>query len=92
VTYCTVFVTETVKGWEWYYAPREQKGSGSPPTKCFIMYVLRLYCNNKLIILSVYIMFLDNDIVLDVHQKTLKNHGCFYYGIAWYYTTVIVSY
>lgn len=37
-----------------YYAPREQKGSGSPPTKCFIMYVLRL-CNNNII--CIYYVF-----------------------------------
>lgn len=44
------------KPWrEWYYAPREQKGPGSPPTKCFIMYVLRLYCNNNII--CIYYVF-----------------------------------
>lgn len=36
-------------------------------------------------------MFLDDDIVLDVHQKTRKNHCCFYPGITQYYTTVIVT-
>lgn len=55
MTYCTVFGIQTVKGREWYYAPREQKGPGSPPTKCFIMYVLRLYCNNNII--CIYYVF-----------------------------------
>jgi len=66
---------------EWKCTLREQKSSGSSPTKCFIMYVLRLYYNNDIICIY-YVHYIMTSFWTSTKKvRTPKKLDCFYDGI-----------